>query len=168
MAEQPDDRDAQLERALRAADKIEIIERLSLYQQLLDSRDLDRMDEVLDVDAVVDYPGMEDNFDLGDDTIVGREAIVAWLRSSLVTARTVHYMTNHVFSRCDGSRADVRTYLLSFVYSSDGTVSSPHTTGIYDVELVRRAEGWRVVRLRLEHLYLPETVAFIRGLHGSG
>lgn len=141
--------DAVLERLERAADKVEIIEVLSHYHQLVDSKDLDALDSVFTDDAKCEYLGQEELFGIPGDSPTGLSSIKAFLADALAPVDTRHNMTNHVFTSLDRDRAHTRSYLLG----------RGGTEGVYDVDHIRTPAGWRMQRLVLEQHFDPDTAA---------
>jgi ketosteroid isomerase-like protein len=140
--------DAVLRRLIRAADKVEIIEVLSRYHQLVDAKDLDALDLVFTDDAQCEYLGQEELFGISGDSPAGLDSIRAFLADALAPVDTRHNMTNHVFTALDGDRAHTRSYL----------IGRGGTEGVYEVDHVRTPDGWRMRRLVLEQQFDPDTV----------
>src|SRR5215467_8568024 len=65
---------------------------------------------------------------------------------------TMHSMTNHVFTLLEGDRARTRSYL----------ASKGGTLGIYEIEHLRTADGWRIRRLTLDEHFEPATLEALR------
>lgn len=61
-------------------------------------------------------------------------------------------MTNYVVS-VDGDEAAARTYIDAWIMSVDGA-SGINALGIYDDELVRTDDGWRIARRTLTSVRL--------------
>lgn len=140
--------DATLDRLSRAADKVEIIEVLSRYHQLVDSKAIDSLDLVFTDDARCEYLGQEELFGIPGDSPTGLEAIQAFLADALAPVDTRHNMTNHVFTELGGDHAHTRSYL----------IGRGGTEGVYEVDHVRTRDGWRMRVLVLEQRFDPETV----------
>src|SRR5829696_5156881 len=97
--------DEVLARLERAADKVEIIEILSRYHQLVDSKDIEALDSVFTDDARCEYLGQKELFGIPGDSPTGLPAIRAFLADALAPVETRHNMTNHVFTSLSGDRA---------------------------------------------------------------
>jgi hypothetical protein len=138
--------DAELERLRRAADKVEIIEVLSRYHQLVDAKDIEGLDLVFTDDARCEYLGQEELFGIPGDSPTGLAEIKAFLADALAPVDTRHNMTNHVFSALDGDTAHTRSYL----------VGRGGTEGVYEVDHVRTPAGWRMRQMILEQRFDPE------------
>lgn len=135
-----------LDRLVRAADKVEIIEVLSRYHQIVDAKALDELDQVFTRDATCEYLGQEELFGIPGERPTGLDEITAFLADALAPVDTRHNMTNHVFELLDGDTAHTRSYLLG----------RGGTEGVYDVDHVRTPDGWRMRRLVLEQRFEPE------------
>lgn len=140
--------DEVLARLVRTADKVEIIEVLSRYHQLVDSKDLDSLEMVFTADARCEYLGQEDLFGIQGDSPAGLSAIKSFLADALAPVDTRHNMTNHVFITLESDRAHTRSYL----------IGRGGTDGIYEVDHVRTPDGWRMQNLVLEQRFDPATV----------
>ena len=140
--------DDTLGRLVRSADKVDIIEVLGRYHQLVDAKDVDHLDLVFTHDAVCEYLGQEELFGIPGDAPSGLPAIQAFLADALAPVETRHNMTNHVFTAIDGDHAHTRSYL----------IGRGGTEGVYEVDHVRTPAGWRMARLVLEQRFDPDTV----------
>jgi hypothetical protein len=130
--------DATTDRLAQAADRVEIMEVLSRYAQIVDERDWDRLDEVFVPGAVIDFSnngGLRDTY----------PAIKGYLQESLsIFAAIQHYQTNFAVD-LDGDRATVRNYVFTQMVSIvDGADQLLADGGFYDSVLVRTPDGWRL------------------------
>ena len=83
----------------------------------------------------------------------GVDAITEFETASHAEAgHTLHRMTNHVIS-VDGDQATARTYVDAWIMSVDGA-SGINALGIYDDELVRTDDGWRIARRKFTSVRL--------------
>ncbi|MBI5089067.1 MAG: nuclear transport factor 2 family protein [Actinobacteria bacterium] len=137
-----------VDRLLRTADKVEIMEVLSRYHQLVDSKDIESLGLVFTDDARCEYLGQEELFGIRGDSPTGLPAIQAFLADALAPVDTRHNMTNHVFVSLEGDHAHTRSYL----------IGRGGTEGVYEVDHVRTPDGWRMQNLVLEQRFDPETV----------
>ena len=120
------------------ADRLAISDVLVRYATALDSRDWELWRTCFTEDAVLDYE---------TSGVFDREGFVAYASKALTFAVTQHYVVNHVVE-LDGDRARSRSYVLAqHVYAADGALFS--LGGVYDDELVRTLDGWRVARRHL-------------------
>ncbi|NRA02923.1 MAG: nuclear transport factor 2 family protein [Myxococcales bacterium] len=125
------------------ADRVELTELLSRYHQYIDGMKWESLKQVFVEDAECHYLGL-DTFGVADVSLEGREKIIEWLRVNLGQfgdTQPKHFFANHVFEIL-GDRARTRSYM---------HVVASLVTGVYEVEHQRTPEGWRVVKLRLEH-----------------
>jgi hypothetical protein len=144
--------DATLTRLLRAADKVEIIELLSRYHQTIDAKDWDALPGIFTADAECRYLRQEETFGIPGDELVGLAAITDFLVDAITPVDTMHSMTNHVFTMLEGDRARTRSYL----------AAKGGTFGIYEIEHLRTADGWRIRRLTLDEHFEPATLEALR------
>jgi hypothetical protein len=140
--------DTEIERLRRAADKVEIIETLSRYHQLVDAKDVASLDLVFTEDAQCEYLGQEELFGIPGDSPTGLAEIKTFLADALAPVETRHNMTNHVFTTLEGDHAHTRSYL----------IGRGGTEGVYEVDHVRTPAGWRMRHMVLEQRFDPETV----------
>jgi hypothetical protein len=83
----------------------------------------------------------------------GFDAITEFERTAHAAAgHTLHRMTNHVIS-VNGDEAAARTYIDAWIMSVDGA-SGINALGIYDDELVRTDDGWRIARRKFTSVRL--------------
>jgi hypothetical protein len=143
---------ATLTRLLRAADKVEIIELLSRYHQAIDANDWEALPSIFTADAECHYLRQEETFGIAGSNLVGLAAIREFLVDALTPVDTMHSMTNHVFTMLEEDRALTRSYL----------TAKGGTLGIYDVDHVRTADGWRIRRLTLDEHFEPATLEALR------
>jgi hypothetical protein len=123
---------------------------LSLYYHALDAGDFDRLErEVMADDAtwnVIQVAGTG----RVEDTVSGRDEVLAWFRKmlsgevSMSEGTVLHFLSTHVIA-VDGDRATSRSHLQA--------VSQPTrqilATGIAEAEHVRTRDGWRIRHYRV-------------------
>lgn len=128
-------------------DERQITRLLTLYNVLLDSREIDRIGtEVFATDAVADY---------NSDILEGSRAIVDYIASSMTQFKeSAHLLSNVLLNSCDGNRAEVtavQTVWLwvrdSKAHRLDNWTDFAHIFFTWD-RLERKPEGWRVVEHR--------------------
>ena len=125
------------------ADRVELTELLRRYHQYIDAMKWESLGEVFADDAECHYLGLE-IFGVSDVSLEGREKVIEWLRVNLGQfgdTQPKHFFANHVFDIL-GDRAKTRSYM---------HVIASLVSGIYEVEHKRTPEGWRIVKLKLEH-----------------
>ena len=124
-----------------AEDKWEIAETLSRYGFAVDFWNWSELETVFTEDATAHYE-ME-AVGHGSVHLNGRAEIVAWLAASvpaLGPSVPRHSLTNHIFDM-NGDTARTRSYLTPG--GSGG--------GIYTVDHIRTAQGWRVKHFHLKN-----------------
>jgi uncharacterized protein (TIGR02246 family) len=128
---------AMLERALRAADRLEIIELGARFDNGLDGENLDRFLSVFTPDGVLAGFWGEAK---GPEAIAGA---FHFMLSTFAKNRR-HVVSNHEVE-VDGDRATMFSYMVVFDRATNGSIGSATFTD----ELVRLDEGWRFARRTL-------------------
>jgi 3-phenylpropionate/cinnamic acid dioxygenase small subunit len=109
------------------------------YATGIDQRDWDLFRTCFTEDVHAEYDGI--------DTWTSADAITEFMvQAHLGFGPTMHQLSNIVIS-VDGDRATARTYVHGVLTTADRQ-SGLHAFGIYDDELVRNPEGWRISRRR--------------------
>jgi len=120
-------------------DKLDITEVLVRYATGIDRRDWSLFRTAFSSDCVLDYG------DIG--TWHGVDAVTEFMNQAHAMAGyTLHRLTNHAIT-VDGDSATARTYVDGLIMAADST-SGVNAIGFYDDELVRTADGWRIIRRR--------------------
>lgn len=129
------------------ADRQAVIRLIHQYAHAIDGRDEALLRSTFTADAVAEYKGV--NFPM-DVRLEGFPAIREWLNDQVGDregALPWHYMDTHLVE-VDGNRASLKTFQHNRHLSG---------VGVYSVEAVRTAHGWRIHKLRLdERLLDPE------------
>ncbi len=129
------------------ADRQAVIRLIHQYAHAIDGRDETLLRATFTADAVAEYKGV--NFPM-DVRLEGFPAIAQWLKDQVGDregALPWHYMDTHLVE-VDGNRATLKTFQHNRHLSG---------VGLYTVEAVRTALGWRIQKLRLdERLLDPE------------
>ena len=144
---------ATLDRRIRQleveADRQAVIRLIHQYAHAIDGRDEDLLRATFTADAVAEYKGV--NFPM-DVRLEGFPAILEWLNAQVggrEGALPWHYMDTHLVT-VEGNRASLRTFQHNRHLSG---------VGVYTVEAVRTALGWRIQKLHLdERLLDPELI----------
>lgn len=143
------------DRAALARDRSEIAQVVLRYAEVLDNKQLDRLDTVFSADAQLVYL-------LGEHLIrfsmrEAREIFDGFLRKCWWTCHTVSTPVAVV----DGDRAHAssRVHATHIQILEDGTRNTWIVAAAYDDELVREADGWRIQRRRCDARY--ENGAFL-------
>ncbi len=129
------------------ADRQAVIRLIHQYAHAIDGRDEKLLSATFTADAVAEYKGV--NFPM-DVRLDGFPAIREWLNAQVGNregALPWHYMDTHLVE-VDGNRASLKTFQHNRHLSG---------VGLYTVEAVRTAQGWRIQKLHLdERLLDPE------------
>lgn len=120
-------------------DKQDIVDVLIRYATGIDRRDWPLFRTVFTDDCVLDY---------GDIGVWhGVDAVTEFMDLAHAGAgHTMHRMTNHVIEITNDA-ATARTYVDGLIMAADNN-SGVNAVGLYDDELVRGADGWRIARRR--------------------
>jgi SnoaL-like domain len=124
----------------------ELAQAKSRYCRLMDTKDWTGVADLLTEDLVFDLGG-------GDDAppIVGRDAALNAVQSSIVDAVTVHQVHSPEFD-IDGDEARVVWAAQERVKWHNGAGLTAH--GHYHERWVRRDGRWQIAELRLTHLLI--------------
>jgi 3-phenylpropionate/cinnamic acid dioxygenase small subunit len=118
-------------------DRQDISDVLVRYATGIDRRDWPLFRTVFTDDCVLDYG------EIG--TWRGVDAVTEFMtQSHAMAGKTMHRMTNHVIA-LDGDRAEARTYVDALIMAADNE-SGVNAIGLYDDDIVRTADGWRIAR----------------------
>lgn len=118
-------------------DRADITEVLLRYATGIDRRDWDTFRTVFTADCVLDYG------EIGSFT--GLDAVTDYMDEvHALAGHTMHRLSNIVIA-LDGDRATARTYVDGLILAPDNA-SGVSAVGIYDDELLRTDQGWRIAR----------------------
>ena len=136
-AAQPDDQDLR--------DQLALTELSHRYAWAIDTMDRELLAQVFTPDAQAHYLEVGPKVLGLDARLDGFDEIHDWLESGLGHRKGPaglpwHFMSNHLIE-LDGDRAKMRFYMHNRPLAAGG---------VYYVDAVRTAEGWRIARLRLE------------------
>ena len=122
---------------LSADDRLAIIDVIGRWSHFADRGDASAFDTVITDDA---------SYAVGADTPVrGRDAVVSAAMARVADEQPRRHVRNTIFVEGDGDRALTRSYYLLTV-SPDGGRPRPQASGVYEDELVRTPDGWRINR----------------------
>jgi hypothetical protein len=129
-------------------DVLEIERLLYRYGRAIDTRDLESLREVFAPDAEIHYA-------VTGGTRLPLSEMIGWLRGALTQFRVTQHAITTPIIELDGDRARSECYLSAAHVQerTDGREVYVMLHGIYRDEWVRRPEGWRISRRRLDHLY---------------
>lgn len=128
-----------------AADYVSVMELSSRYAWGIDTLDRKMLESVFTKDASAHYVIVNDSPIKLDEKLSGIDAIYNWLHKSLGHRKghaglPWHFVSNQLVA-LDGDKADLRFYM----QNRPGAAG-----GVYYMQAVRTASGWRVNNLRLE------------------
>jgi 3-phenylpropionate/cinnamic acid dioxygenase small subunit len=128
-----------------AADRQDISDLLVQYATGIDRRDWPRLRACFTEDCMADY---------GDIGVWhGAEEIATWMEQAhRECGHTLHRISNQTVD-VDGDAARARCYVDAVVMGADNQ-TGVRAVGIYDDELVRTADGWRIARRRFTSVLL--------------
>jgi hypothetical protein len=130
--------------AASAIDRLLIQELVARYCWSYDERQLDALAAAYAPDAVWNG-SVAGEFDIED--IVGREAIVDWLKGHMAAQRDQrrHNVVNTVFVKQSSDSAQLLCYLL--LTATQDRATAVVTSGFYRVDVVKSGEGWQIKRV---------------------
>jgi uncharacterized protein (TIGR02246 family) len=132
-------------------DRLAIADVIIKYATSVDARDLQRYATCFTEDIVVT------GFSGGE--LRGLGPYVEWVRTALARySKTQHLVGNHEIS-INGDQAHMRTYIQATHVLADDETMLVVLWGIYDDDLVRTPEGWKITRHHLERLIEPRRIA---------
>lgn len=135
------------------ADRQAVIRLIHQYAHGIDGHDEALLRQTFTADAVAEYKGV--NFPM-DVTLRGFPAILAWLNDQVggrEGAAPWHYMDTHLVDM-KGNRATLKTFQHNRHLSA---------IGVYTLEAVRTAQGWRIQKLHLDERILdPELLEDVK------
>jgi hypothetical protein len=133
-----------------AENKLEIIDLISRYSHAFDGGDLDAYTALFTVDGSFrERTGRQ-------ETVRGKGAreLKAYLTAELAKrhgAQPRHHVRNTVFIKYIGNHAIARTYFLATVVGGEGRLAQVTGTGIFEDELVKAPDGWRIYKRTAIH-----------------
>jgi hypothetical protein len=127
------------------SDRVEIADLFVAYGEALDKRDWALLDDVFLPDVTAYWP-------YGSPRQVGRESVVAHIKSRLDTFATTHHQFgNHRVRFGEDGESAFATCRARNYHAGSGEFADRfvETLGTFEAELVRTAAGWRVREWRL-------------------
>ena len=127
------------------ADRSAISDVMHRYATAIDMRDFGLLEQVFDDPLEADFSSF------GGASYSGpRAEWIETVRSTVSGLTSTQHLTGNHVHRIDGDRAHLTAYLQAMHHLSGARGDPDYLIGgYYDVDLVRRAEGWRVSRYRL-------------------
>jgi ketosteroid isomerase-like protein len=132
-------------------DRLAVGDVIIRYATSVDARAMDRYATCFTEDVVVTG--------FGDDTFRGLGPYVAYVNGALARfGRTQHLIGNQEIS-IDGDTAHMRSYVQATHVLAADEATLVILWAVYDDQLVRTAEGWKIRRHHLERQIGPRRVA---------
>jgi 3-phenylpropionate/cinnamic acid dioxygenase small subunit len=126
-------------------DRQDIAELLLRYATAIDRCEWRLLGSVFAEECDVDYGVI--------GTWQSADAVVEFMeKAHALAGYTLHRLSNMAIS-LDGDRAAARTYIDGVIMAGDNK-SGVNAIGLYDDEIVRTADGWRIARRRFTSVYL--------------
>ena len=148
----------------------------TLYSQLMDARDWQRLSTIFAEDVVAELGayGTLNGRAAVTDAISGEGADQDGVLPSLMRGRApydgLHMTTNMWIELTGPDSAIARTYLHDVLFESHPRINPLFMYGIYDEDYVKRDGAWQIARFRVQFLWPERAVAadFPRGMAASG
>ena len=125
-------------------DRYDVGQIIIRYATSVDQRDMDRYGSCFADDVVVA------GFSSGD--VVGREAWVGFVEKALGNFDGTHHQITNQEITVDGDRAHMRSYVQATHELAGDDEHLLILYAIYDDQLVRTSDGWKITRHELERL----------------
>jgi hypothetical protein len=128
-----------------AAERLAVSDVLHRYATAIDTRDFDLLNQVFDETVDADFTSFG-----GRRVTVSRAEWIDTIRSTVGGLDVTQHLTGNHVHRIDGDRAHLTAYLQAF-HRFSGSRGEPDYIigGYYEIDLVRRSEGWRIDRYAL-------------------
>ena len=137
---------------LSPADTLGVMDALFRFGQGVDRDDMALLASAFSEDAVVDFGPCGRKLGLDFPVLSGGEMIVRFLGASAGTQTTTHVITNGRVHR-DGNAAWLRTLVEATHLPRADHSRRFQMMNWYDVELVKQAQLWRIVRLVIDNAW---------------
>jgi 3-phenylpropionate/cinnamic acid dioxygenase small subunit len=133
----------------QTSDLLEIQQLIYRYAWLIDTRDFDGLERVF-------APGAEVHYNVFGGVKQAWPEVKSFLRMGLSLHRVTQHQMSNPMVELDGDLASARTYgnLVHVQELLDGKPSYIVQHAIYTDALVRKPEGWRITRRRLDNLFV--------------
>lgn len=141
----------------KVTDRLEIEDMLAEYCHIIDTQDIDRLDEIFSSDAFIDYTAM--------GGIAGNlEQIKTFLKQALPAFSNTQHMIANYRIKLDGDRATGRIMCFNPMEFNMPEQGNPvFFLGLWYVdEYVRTPTGWRIARRVEEKSYAFNTPSFMK------
>jgi 3-phenylpropionate/cinnamic acid dioxygenase small subunit len=127
------------------ADRMAISDVLHRYATAIDTKNFDLLHQVFDAEVETDFSSFG-----GKVRTCSRAEWVDTIRNTVGGLDVTQHLTGNHVHQIDGDRANLVAYLQAF-HRFCGSRGEPDyfIGGYYDCDLVRRPEGWRILRYAL-------------------
>lgn len=141
----------------QVSDRFEIEDMLVEYCHIIDTQDIDRLDDIFSSDAWIDYTAM-------GGVAGNREQIKAFLKQALPAFSNTQHMIANYQIKLDGDRATGRIMCFNPMEFNLPDQNNPvFFLGLWYVdEYVRTPLGWRIARRAEEKSYAFNTPSFMK------
>jgi uncharacterized protein (TIGR02246 family) len=132
------------------ADQEAVAELMIRYATSVDARDMDRYASCFTDDVeVTGFSG---------GAITGREPYVTWVGTALSRYSHTHHMIGNQVVEVNGDTAHMRSYVQAMHVLAAEPEVMIGLWGIYDDQVVRTANGWKIAKHHLEKLIPPRRI----------
>ncbi|WP_417515310.1 nuclear transport factor 2 family protein [Minwuia sp.] len=143
------------------AERFAISDILYRYATAIDTKNFDLLNDVFDAEVETDFTSFG-----GRKVKVSRDEWIDTVRKTIIGLDMTQHLTGNHVHRIDGDRANLIAYLQAFHrYSGSPGETDYFIGGYYDIDLVKRPEGWRVVKYALETTWQRGNREIIREAH---
>jgi len=127
------------------ADRLAISDVMHRYATAIDMKDLALLEQVFDDPLEADFSTFG-----GAAYAGGRADWIEIMRGTVGGLTSTQHLTGNHVHRIEGDRAHLTAYLQAMHHLSGARGDPDYLIGgYYDVDLIRRAEGWRISRYSL-------------------
>lgn len=128
-----------------AAERMAVSDVLHRYATAIDTKEFSLLEQVFDEQVETDFTGFG-----GAKGSYGRDEWIASVQKTVGGLDATQHLTGNHVHRIDGDRAHLNAYLQA-LHRFSGAHADPDYIigGHYDIDLVRRPEGWRICGYKL-------------------
>lgn len=127
------------------ADRLAISDVMHRYATAIDMKDLGLLEQVFDEIVESDFTTLG-----GKPWSGARADWIEIMRGTVAGLTSTQHLTGNHVHRIDGDRAHLTAYLQAMHHLSGARGEPDYLIGgYYDVDLIRRSEGWRISRYSL-------------------
>lgn len=126
-------------------DRLEIIELIGRFSHAFDGGDVEAFARVFSENGIFNERIGGKDFVRGRGQSELREYVQKEMAERGVN-QPRHHVRNTVFFQVADNRVVTRTYMLATNVAGEGRLAAVTATGIYEDEIVRTPEGWRILK----------------------